>query len=150
MKNCLSKIFRIDETSCWSKSAVDLLLRLTAGLFMASHGWGKVPPSPQFVEGVIGLGFPLPEFFAWCAGLAEFAGGLLLALGLLTRPASFFMAFTMAVAAFGAHGQDPLARKELPLLYLALGLYYLIRGAGPYSVDALISKKCPSSTCSKN
>src|SRR5690606_40765216 len=84
-----------------------LLLRLVAGLALAfAHGVNKMPPSEGFVSGVAELGFPAPTFFAWAAGFAEFVGGGLLTIGLLTRPASFFIAFTMAVAFFGRHAGD--------------------------------------------
>lgn len=115
------------------------LLRIGTGLMMAFlHGAAKMPPSDKFIVGVSELGFPAPAFFAWCAALAEMGGGLLLAAGLLTRPASFFIAFTMFVAAFGRHLHDPFARKELSLLYLLLALYFLVRGGGRWSIDRLL------------
>jgi putative oxidoreductase len=118
------------------------VLRMSAGLMMVFlHGINKIPPSDRFVENVGALGFPLPGFFAWCAGLAEFAGGLLIAVGLLTRPASFFLAFTMFVAAFGRHLHDPFLKKELSLLYLAIALFFLVHGGGKWSLDRLIGRK---------
>ena len=119
------------------------LLRLFIGLTMAfAHGLGKLPPSEMLVGGVSSLGFPVPEFFAWCAGLAEFVGGILLAIGLLTRPAAGFVVFTMVVAAFGVHGADPFQQKEMSLLYLFSSLFFVIHGAGRWSVDHILSKKC--------
>lgn len=119
------------------------LLRLFIGLTMAfAHGLGKLPPSEMLIGGVSSLGFPMPEFFAWCAGLAEFAGGILLAVGLLTRPAAGFVVFTMLVAAFGVHSADPFAQKEMSLLYLFVSLFFVIHGAGRWSVDQILSKKC--------
>jgi putative oxidoreductase len=122
-----------------------LLLRLFTGLAMAlAHGLGKLPPSDRFVDGVAELGFPFPVVFAWAAGLAEFVGGLLLAAGLATRPAAFFVAFTMAVAAFGRHADDPFAVQERALLFLAISVAFLLIGAGRYSADALISRRAAS------
>lgn len=118
------------------------LLRVFAGLALAfGHGIGKVPPSAGFVEGVGKLGFPAPGFFAWAAGLSEFAGGLLLAPGLLTRPAAFFILFTMLVAGFIRHAADPFAVKEKAFLYAFVALLFLLAGAGKYSLDALIRRK---------
>src|SRR6185436_5271861 len=75
------------------------LLRIFAGVaLMFGHGAGKVPPSEKFIESTANLGFPVPAFFAWAAGLSEFAGGALLALGLFTRISSFFIACTMLTA----------------------------------------------------
>ncbi|MEM1042336.1 MAG: DoxX family protein [Bacteroidota bacterium] len=119
-----------------------LVLRLTAGLAMAfAHGLGKVPPAPGFVELTAGLGFPLPGLFAWAAGLAELAGGLLIAVGLLTRPAAFFLLFTMGVAFFLQHGGDPFGEREMAFLYGAFSLTLLLTGAGRFSLDALLQSR---------
>lgn len=118
------------------------LLRVFVGLTMAfGHGLGKMPPPPQMVEGVTAMGFPMPEVFAWLAALSEFAGGILLALGLLTRPAALFMAITMAVAAFMVHAADPFSTKEMALLYLVTSVFFVIHGAGRWSADHFISQK---------
>jgi len=118
-----------------------LLLRLFAGLGMAfGHGLGKLPPSPGFIEGIAKMGFAWPEGFAWIAALSEFAGGLLIALGLLTRPAALLLAITMYVAAFMKHAEDPFSSQEKAMLYGVIALFLLLRGAGRYSVDALIQR----------
>ena len=115
-------------------------LRAFAGLAMAfGHGLGKLPPSEGFIGATEGLGFPAPALFAWAAGLSEFVGGLLLALGLATRPAALAVAVTMLVAAFGAHGGDPFGDKEMALLYFAISACFVLTGAGRYSVDRLIA-----------
>lgn len=116
------------------------ILRLAAGLMMAfGHGINKVPPSEGFIEGVGELGFPLPALFAWMAGISEFFGGILLALGLLTRPAAFLIAGTMTVAAFMQHWDDPLfgsgPSKEMALLYLIIALAFMLVGSGRLSID---------------
>ncbi len=127
-----------------------LILRLFAGLALAfGHGLGKIPPSAGFVEATAALGFPLPEVFAWAAGLAEFVGGLLLVVGLLTRPAAVFVAFTMAVAAFGQHAADPFADKEMALLYGVIALTLLLSGAGRFSLDALLRRRAERRTVSR-
>jgi putative oxidoreductase len=119
-----------------------LVLRVFAGLALAlGHGWGKLPPSPGFIEGVGNMGFPWPALFAWAAAFAEFAGGLLLAAGLLTRPASLLIFFTMATAAFIRHAPDPFSGKEKALLFLFIALLFLLAGAGRYSLDALFSRR---------
>lgn len=117
-------------------------LRIFAGLAMAfGHGIGKVPPSEGFVEGVTALGFPQPQLFAWAAGLSEFAGGILLAIGLATRFSALTIFGTMVVAAFLRHANDPFGDKEMALLYLAISFFFLIRGSGDLSVDALVRGK---------
>lgn len=117
-------------------------LRVFTGLSLAmAHGVGKIPPSEQFVAGVATLGFPAAVFFAWAAGLAEFFGGLLLAAGFFTRPAAFFIACTMIVAAFLQHAPDPFTVKERALLFLAIAIVFLVRGAGRWAVDRFFAPK---------
>jgi putative oxidoreductase len=119
-----------------------LLLRVFSGLAMAlAHGWGKLPPSPGFVESTGKLGFPQPEVFAWAAGITEFGGGILLVLGLFTRPSAFFLSFTMVVAAFMRHADDPFATKEKALLFLVIYIALLFTGSGRFGLDAFLFKK---------
>lgn len=118
------------------------VLRAFSGASLAfGHGLGKMPPSAKFVAGVDALGFPAPHLFAWAAGLSELAGGLLLAIGLCTRPAAALACFTMLVAAFGQHASDPFARKELALLYAAIMFAFVIVGCGRFGVDALLRER---------
>ena len=114
------------------------LLRVFTGIGLITHGFTKLPPSAGFIEGVGKIGFPVPIVFAWAAALAEAAGGALLMVGLFTRPAAFFVLFTMVTAVLGVHFNDPFARKELGLLYGFLALAFLLMGAGQWSIDALV------------
>ncbi len=123
------------ESSLLNETSL-LVLRVIAGLLMASlHGFGKMPPSDKLIGGVQALGFPMPVLFAWAAALAELVGGIFLAVGFMTRPAAFFLAFTMFVAAFGVHLADPWDVKELSLLYFGVSLIFATRGAGKFSID---------------
>lgn len=118
-----------------------LVLRLGVGLPLAlAHGLGKVPPSPEFVETTAALGFPAPLLFAWGAAAAEFAGGLLLAAGLLTRPAALLIVVTLSVAFFGQHAGDPFGIRERALLYLVPALTLLVTGGGRFAVDNLLGR----------
>ena len=126
-------------TRSWSRDGAMLLLRLWLGSMMIMHGWGKVFGGVEnLTERVTQMGFPLPEFFAWSAAFSEFAGGILLVLGLFTRPASFFVAATMIVAGFIRHFDDPFAKKELALTYLVMAIVILIAGPGKTSLDRLL------------
>jgi|SRR5690606_8114096 len=123
-----------------------LLLRVFAGLILAlAHGLNKVPPSEGFVTMVGELGFPSPLIFAWAAAIAEFVGGLLLALGLLTRPSALLIAVTMTVAAFIAEAGNPFVEKERALLLLGIAIFYLIAGPGRHSVDSMLERRRRSS-----
>jgi len=115
------------------------VLRVTAGLLMAGlHGLGKVPPGEKLIDGVANLGFPEPVLFAWAAALSELVGGILLAAGFMTRLSALFFGFTMFVAAFGRHLNDPWDVKELSVLYLAIALIFVFKGSGRFSIDHLI------------
>ncbi|MCB9026848.1 MAG: DoxX family protein [Bdellovibrionaceae bacterium] len=118
-----------------------LFLRLFAGLTLAfAHGVDKVPPNEQFVGFLDVMGFPMAIAFAWLAGLAEFLGGLLVAMGLLSRPASLSVMVTMLVAAFMAHANDPFQKKEMALLYFFVFLLIFLMGPGKFSLDNKIRK----------
>lgn len=117
------------------------LLRLFTGIALAfGHGVGKIPPGEGLIEATARIGFPAPVIFAWAAGLSEFLGGILLALGLLTRPAAFFICFTMLTALLGVHRADPFQKQELAFLYFFISLAFLLKGSGDWSVDALLRK----------
>lgn len=116
-----------------------LILRVFSGLALAlAHGWGKIPPSPGFVGMIGGMGMPAPELFAWLAAIAEFGGGLLIAVGLLTRPAALLVAGQFMFVVLLAHAGDPFGDRELPLFFLVTAPLFLLSGAGRYSVDAAL------------
>ena len=119
-----------------------LVLRIMTGLALAfGHGRGKLPPSERFVARVDALGFPLPELSAWIAGLGEFGGGLLVALGLLTRPAATAALIVVATAFFGAHAGDPFGDREKAFLFAAAMLALILSGAGRFSLDAVLERR---------
>lgn len=118
------------------------ILRIFIGAAMLTHGWGKLFGGLDgFTQGVASMGIPLPTVTAFLAAFAESIGAILLAIGLLTRPAAFLLAVTMAVAALVAHGGQGFAEQEKAWLYFVPALFFLLKGAGRWSVDALISKK---------
>lgn len=120
-----------------------LALRVLFGAGIAYHGYGKVFGGQvnMLIDGVTAMGFPMPVVFAWAASLSEFAGGICLALGLLTRPAAFFVFVTMSVAAFKVHAADPFQTKELALAYWSASAALMLTGAGALSLDAKLFKK---------
>ncbi len=138
MKNLIFKVTH--EGSALGELSL-LIPRVAFGLSMAlAHGLGKMPPAEGFISAVGSMGFPAPGFFAWSAALSEFLGGLLLAVGLFTRPAAVLLSLTMIVAALIVHGSDPYQKQELSVLYLAVYLLFALRGGGKWSLDALLSK----------
>lgn len=119
-----------------------LFLRVGAGLSMASHGFAKVFGGwmPKFIEGVAKMGFPFPVFFAWAAGLSEFAGALLIVVGLATRAAAVFLFITMGVAFFVAHAADAFSVKELAFLYWIIFGTLIFTGGGKWSLDRIFKR----------
>lgn len=114
-----------------------LATRVIVGLSLAfAHGIGKMPPSEGFIGGVEAMG--MHGSFAWLGGFAEFGGGILLALGLFTRPVALLLCGHMLVIFFLAHAGDPFGDREMALLYGAVALLYLLVGAGRYSIDRLL------------
>lgn len=119
-----------------------LWLRILMGTGIATHGYGKIFGGhlAGFAEGVAKLGFPMPELSAWAAALSEFAGGILVALGLGTRVAAFFVFCTMGVAAFLHHRADPFSVKELALAYWTMSGALVLLGGGKFTLGSLIKK----------
>jgi len=119
------------------------VFRVTVGAMMAvQHGFGKIQAPNGFIENAVtGLGLPMPQVMGWLAILAEFVGGICIALGLATRPAAFFLGCTMAVAGFVMHAGDPMkGSKELSLIYLACCVVIIGFGSGRFGIDSKIKK----------
>jgi putative oxidoreductase len=116
------------------------LVRVTFGLSLAfGHGFDKVfgGNMERFAAGVAALGFPAPAFFAWAAALSEFVGGLLVAVGMFTRPAAALAGFTMLVALY-RHRAGPFSGMEMALLFFTVMVLAIAVGGGRYSVDATL------------
>jgi putative oxidoreductase len=123
-------------------SSGTLILRVFTGAAMMTHGFPKLFGGLDgFTDFVASLGVPAPQVMAFLAAFAESFGALFLLLGLLTRPAAFMIACTMAVAALGAHGDGGFAAQEKAWLYFVPCLFFLLKGAGKWSLDALINRK---------
>ncbi|MDQ6619730.1 MAG: DoxX family protein [Pseudomonadota bacterium] len=122
------------------------VLRIVTGFIFMLHGTAKilhVPFQSQFVS--------LPTFsLVWWAGVLELIGGLLIVLGLFTRPVAFLLSGEMAVAYFTAHAPRAflpvLNQGDAAVLYCFVFLYLAFAGAGPWSVDSLFNKNAPTTT----
>jgi putative oxidoreductase len=118
-----------------------LVLRVALGGGMALlHGWPKLANYKNNLESFpdpIGVGSALSFILAV---FAEFFCGILLALGCFTRLALTQLIATMAVAAFIVHASDPLAKRELALLYLVGYLFLFMSGPGAHSLDRKLLK----------
>ena len=118
-------------------------LRIMSGLLFLAHGTQKFFHFPA--GDMAGSGWALDQAGAF-AGIIELVTGLLIALGLFTRPAAFVASGTMAVAYFMAHVPRgsilPIENMGEITVALCFGcLYIATRGGGPYSLDALLFKR---------
>ena len=115
------------------------VLRIMAGLLLLQHGCSKY------------LGFPVGpmnatqlQSMSGAAGVLELVGGILLVLGLFTRPVAFILSGMCAVAYFYAHfprGFFPLINGgELAVLYCFTLLYIASAGGGAWSLDRSMRK----------
>ena len=121
------------------------ILRIMVGLLFLEHGTQKIfnfPPRPN----------PRPfELFTINPGLAgvlELVGGVLIVLGLFTRPVAFVLSGEMAFAYFMSHaprGFFPISMGgnggELAIVYCFVFLYFFFVGAGVWSLDQLLASR---------
>ncbi len=112
------------------------VLRIVAAFLFIEHGGQKLfnfPPAQHPMS-------HLPPMLL-TAGVLETFGGLLLLLGVFTRPVAFILAGEMAVAYFIAHaphGFWPVRNMgELTVLYCFVFLYLAAAGGGPWSLERL-------------
>ena len=129
------------QSSSFEPYAISLL-RLVAGFTFSLHGFQKV----FGFFGGMGHG-SAAHFFTllWIAGVLESVDGILILLGLYTRPAAFILCGEMAVAYFRQHaprGLWPISNGgEQAVLYCFIFLLLVSAGAGPLSLDHAIRKK---------
>jgi putative oxidoreductase len=118
------------------------LLRIVAAFVFIQFGTAKLFafPAPMTPGGAA---LPLMSAMG-IAGVLETFGGLLLLIGLLTRPVAFLLAGEMAFAYFIAHAPNgfwPLLNMGTPaVLFCFIWLYFSAAGAGPLSVDAVLTR----------
>lgn len=134
--------------AAWTPRVLSILRIVSAFMFLA-HGAQKIFGflAPE--------GAPSPPAFGqiWVGGVIELFGGLLLLLGLFTRPVAFILSGTMAVAYFQMHawtafqkgglsaGFWPLQnRGELAALYCFVFLFLAVAGGGAWSLDRLLGR----------
>jgi putative oxidoreductase len=126
-------------TTRWRSWAPYLLsvLRIIAAFLFMQFGTAKLFGFPAPI--MPGGGTAPPGSLAWFASLLETFGGLLLLLGLFTRPVAFILSGEMAVAYFKGHAPQgfwPVLNQGHPaILFCFLYLYLSAAGAGPWSLD---------------
>ncbi len=133
-----------------------LLARVSMGLFFAISGWNKLFTPAHWnslVAAMAATGLPFPKFLSLFLASVEFYGGSLLTIGFMSTFWSIALAIAMIVAIVTVEipyvippGLGPLDWLDwflyLPqVMYVLIFLWLIIKGPGPYSVDALIAKR---------
>jgi putative oxidoreductase len=116
------------------------LLRFVAGLLFLEHGSAKLfgfPPATPFVT----MAHLPPLLLA--AGVLEFFGGILVCIGLLTRPAAFILSGEMAIGYFMSHAPRSvfpvMNGGDAAILYCFIFLYLAAAGGGAVALDRMIA-----------
>ena len=123
-----------------------LVLRLAFGFQLVKVSWqNALMPTqklPEFVNYLTTLGFPFPTAGAYVSAYTEFIGGILLVLGLWTRPTAILLIVNFTVAFFLAHlAVNDTYQNTFPSANLiAVNVFLLFNGAGNYSVDAKLER----------
>ncbi|HEY4169544.1 MAG TPA: DoxX family protein [Reyranella sp.] len=117
------------------------IMRFMSGLLLLQHGFGKWL---KFPPGAYPPTMDLNSMPGY-AGIIELVGGILLVLGLFTRPAAFIVSGMCAVGYFLVHAPNgfyPILNKgETIALYCFVFLYLAAAGGGAWSLDAWLRKK---------
>ena len=117
------------------------IVRIVSALIFMEHGMQKHFGFPARVAGAAA-----PDLFTlqWFAGAIEIIGGVLLVLGLFTRPVAFILSGEMAIAYFWAHQPrnfyPVLNGGDAAILYCFLFLYMFFAGGGAWSLDRWLRK----------
>src|SRR5271170_1799771 len=142
------------KTANFLQSPFLLAIRLYWGWQFFQTGWGKLQNIQHVVQFFQMLNIPMPGANAWIVAIMECFGGLLLMVGLGSRPVAFALAFDMVIAYVTA---DSEALKSIfidsdkfvqaaPFPFLLMTLTVLAFGAGIFSLDWLVGKKFPRKT----
>ena len=132
------------------QSAFLLLIRIYFGWQFAQSGWGKLHNLSGVTQFFASLGIPAPHFNAVFVAGFEFVGGILLALGLLSRITALGIVIDMTVAYLTAD-RDSLVTlfssdstkffAAAPFTFWFVGLIVLIFGPGKYALDTLLARR---------
>jgi putative oxidoreductase len=118
-----------------------VVLRLVLATVMIAHGSQKVfGGMPRFQSMVSGIGFP--AWLAYLSAAAEFGGGILVLLGVLTRFAALAITIDLAVAIVRVHAKAGLRGPggfEFPMAVAAIAFALIFFGPGPISLDSIFS-----------
>lgn len=122
---------------------VTTYMRVIAGFAFMMHGWPKMNNPMGTASMVEMIGFYPAAFWSPLLAGTEFIGGLLLLLGLLTRPAAVATSIVLCVTTYfhWVIKAEGYSGAEYSLLWLGLTLYFAVHGGGRFSLDRLIGRQ---------
>lgn len=130
----------MERLNAWAPLVLGIL-RIVAALLFIEHGTQKLFGWPPGEREAIGFVFNMIGF----AGMLETFGGILLLLGLFTRPVAFILSGQMAVAYWMAHApQNPFPVNnggDAAILYCFIFLYLVFAGPGALSLDGIMRRR---------
>ena len=123
-------------------ATAETVLRAIAGVLLVTHGYGKIMNPMGAVGMVESLGFFPGAFWSPLLAATEFFGGILVAIGLFTRPAAFAAMIVLLVTVYfhGVVKAEGLGGAEKSILWAAIFLFFAVRGGNSQSVDARLPK----------
>jgi putative oxidoreductase len=151
-------MFKLANGGLWRQWA-PLPLRLVIGYGFIAHGWAKLSRGPDgFAKLLDQMGAPLPGLTAWVSTLLEIIGGLAILAGAFVAVVSVPLIVMMLVAMFTVHLRYGFSAintigltadgpqfgppgYEVNLLYIAGLLVLMLGGAGPLSIDGLLTRR---------
>ena len=95
----------------------------------------------EFRDFLAANGFPYPLACAYLSAYGQFGTGILLLLGLFTRPAAAVVVVNFVVALLTVHVGQPFNANIAPLAMLVGGLFFVLYGAPRYSLDAVLARR---------
>src|SRR6516164_8913329 len=151
-------MFKLSIETPWRQWA-PLPLRLIIGYGFLAHGWAKLSRGPEgFARLLEQSGAPLPGVTAWVSTFVEILGGLAIFVGAFVAVVSIPLIVMMLVAMFTVHLRYGFSAintigltadgpqfgppgYEVNLLYIAGLVALILGGAGPCSIDRLLSRR---------
>ena len=119
------------------------VMRIALGTIMIAHGYHKVFGGLHgFAHAVGGMG--LPSWLGYVSAFTEFVGGMLLIIGLFTRPAAFAICINLSVAIWKVHlhngllGSPDRPGYEFPMAAAAIAFALIFFAAGPIALDHVL------------
>jgi len=131
------------------QSPMLLAVRLYWGYQFAQTGWGKLHNLARITGFFTSLGIPFPGLNAHFVSTLELVGGILLMLGLLSRPVALLLAGNMFVAYLTADREALLAifsdpgkfYVADPYTFLFASVMVLVFGPGWFAIDTIIARR---------